>query len=94
VEPSQYKGVLELCERIAEIDREQMRLRAEVERRTGKSYEDFIGGMRQLFEGGMTITVGGGDPMTPDEFIDRQRVLHTGQPTPDGCDDPDCPLGG
>jgi len=72
------QGTLEICERIAEIDRERARLVAEIERRTGKSYDEFLDGMRQLFEHGMTIAVvddqgrAVSGPMTPAEFLDRE----------------------
>lgn len=70
---------LEICEDIKRIDEQRAALAIERGRLdnelfdvTGKGFEEFIDGMRRLFDGGMTISVGGGEPMTPNEFLDRE----------------------
>jgi hypothetical protein len=64
---------LEICERIAALDAERRGLEAELIGLTGKGYEEYIEGMRRLLNGGLTIRVGDGEPMTPDEFIEAHR---------------------
>ena len=64
---------LEICERIRALDAERLTLERDLFNLTGKGYREFIDGMRALLDGGMTIRVGGGPAMTPDEFIEANR---------------------
>lgn len=53
-------SVLAKCERIRACEDEAGRLRREVEQETGRSYEEFLAGMRELLE-----PVGGWDSVEP-----------------------------
>jgi hypothetical protein len=65
---------LSICERIAALDQERRSLESELYALTGKTHEEFLDGMRRLMDGGMTIRVGDGPEMTPDEFIEANRT--------------------